>query len=77
MLFYFQVFVTLLEISRQHYIKLAANKELEDGDKAIIYYSRPFNILNETDRNVLIESFVRLNNMQWTDFDKGAVMSSA
>ncbi|XP_076083654.1 uncharacterized protein LOC143054511 [Mytilus galloprovincialis] len=58
------VFVTVLEISRQHYIKLAANKELEDGDKAIIYYSRPFNILNETDRNVLIETFVRLNNMQ-------------
>ncbi|VDI33895.1 Hypothetical predicted protein [Mytilus galloprovincialis] len=58
------VFVTVLEISRQHYIKLAANKELEDGDKAIIYYSRPFNILNERDRNVLIESFVRLNNMQ-------------
>ncbi|CAC5390616.1 unnamed protein product [Mytilus coruscus] len=59
-----EVFVTVLEISRQHYIKLAANKELEDGDKAIIYYSRPFNILNERDRNVLIESFVRLNNMQ-------------
>ncbi|XP_063407985.1 uncharacterized protein LOC134691393 isoform X1 [Mytilus trossulus] len=58
------VFVTVLEMSRQHYIKLAANKELEDGDKAIIYYSRPFNILNESDRNVLIESFVRLNNMQ-------------
>ncbi|VDI82408.1 Hypothetical predicted protein [Mytilus galloprovincialis] len=58
------VFVTVLEISRQHYIKLAANKELKDEDKAITTILRPLILLNETDRNVLIESFVRLNNMQ-------------
>ncbi|CAC5406384.1 unnamed protein product [Mytilus coruscus] len=58
-----KIFFTVLEISSTHYKKLKENIELEDQDKAIIYYSTPLDILLREDRNVLIDNFIRLNNI--------------
>ncbi|XP_052103155.1 uncharacterized protein LOC127736632 isoform X2 [Mytilus californianus] len=58
-----KIFFTVLEISSTHYKKLKENIELDDQDKAIIYYSIPLDILLREDRNVLIDNFIRLNNI--------------
>ncbi|XP_076089516.1 uncharacterized protein LOC143059829 [Mytilus galloprovincialis] len=59
-----KIFFTVLEISSTHYKKLKENIELEEEDKAIIYYSTPLDILLRDDRNVLIDNFIRLNNIK-------------
>ncbi|VDI64741.1 Hypothetical predicted protein [Mytilus galloprovincialis] len=58
-----KVYFTLLEMSKSHYEKLCKNVELDETDRAIIYYSRPLDILHLESRNTLIENFVRLNNI--------------
>ncbi|XP_063411846.1 uncharacterized protein LOC134694729 [Mytilus trossulus] len=59
-----KIFFTVLEISSTHFKKLKENIELEEEDKAIIYYSTPLDILLRDDRNVLIDNFIRLNNIK-------------
>ncbi|VDH93270.1 Hypothetical predicted protein [Mytilus galloprovincialis] len=59
-----KIFFTVLEISSTHYKKLKENVELEEEDKAIIYYSTPLDILLRNDRNDLIDNFIRLNNIK-------------
>ncbi|CAG2244888.1 unnamed protein product [Mytilus edulis] len=58
-----KVYFTLLEMSKSHYEKLCKNVELNETDRAIIYYSRPLDILHLESRNTLIENFVLLNNI--------------
>ena len=62
--FFFQVYLTLLEISYQHYEKLAGANLLTSEDRATIYYSAPYNIFDKKDSITLINTFVRLNNME-------------
>ncbi|XP_063398665.1 uncharacterized protein LOC134683346 [Mytilus trossulus] len=57
------VIFTLLEMSRKHLEKLKNNQELEEQDDATIYYSPPYDILCEESRGILIENFMRLNNI--------------
>ncbi|XP_076114756.1 uncharacterized protein LOC143082786 isoform X2 [Mytilus galloprovincialis] len=57
------VIFTLLEMSKKHLEKLRNNEELDNQDEATIYYSPPYDILCEESRNILIENFMRLNNV--------------
>lgn len=50
-------------MSRKHLEKLKNNQELEEQDEATIYYSPPYDILCEESRGILIENFMRLNNI--------------
>lgn len=59
-----KVYFTLLEISYQHYQKLKGTDNLDDIDRAVIYYSDPLDMLCEHERNILIESFMMLNNIE-------------
>lgn len=59
-----KVIFTLLDMPSGHYCKLAANQQLDNStDKATIYYSKPLNILINKDRDILIEAFMKLNNL--------------
>ncbi|XP_076110727.1 uncharacterized protein LOC143079346 [Mytilus galloprovincialis] len=58
------VYLTVLDMTWKHYQKLRNNKILDDNDKATIYYTHARNILQERSRRVLIEEFLRLNNME-------------
>ncbi|XP_071149075.1 uncharacterized protein [Mytilus edulis] len=58
-----KVFFTLLEMTVKHHTRLHYNQELDEDDRATVYYSRPLDILIEKDRQILIENFVRLNNI--------------
>lgn len=61
----FQVILTLLEMSQDHFNKLKNQQRIEESDKAVIYYSRPFDIIYVNDRNTLIDCFMRLNNIEY------------
>lgn len=50
-------------MSRKHLEKLKNNQELDDHDEATSYYSPPYDILCEESRGILIENFMRLNNI--------------
>ncbi|XP_052072114.1 uncharacterized protein LOC127710361 [Mytilus californianus] len=58
-----KVYFTLLEMTKTHHEKLCKNLELDETDIATIYYARPLDILSQESRNILIENFVRLNNI--------------
>ncbi|XP_071147319.1 uncharacterized protein [Mytilus edulis] len=59
-----KVYFTLLDMSGDHYYKLCKRMTLDkDRDVATIYYSKPLDILIEEERNILIENFMRLNNI--------------
>ncbi|XP_063408518.1 uncharacterized protein LOC134692081 isoform X2 [Mytilus trossulus] len=59
-----KVYFTLLDMSGDHYYKLCKRMTLDkDRDVATIHYSKPLDILIEEERNILIESFMRLNNI--------------
>ncbi|VDI15700.1 Hypothetical predicted protein [Mytilus galloprovincialis] len=59
-----KVYFTLLDMSGDHYYKLCKRMTLDkDRDVATIYYSKPLDILIEEERNILVESFMRLNNI--------------
>ncbi|VDI00876.1 Hypothetical predicted protein [Mytilus galloprovincialis] len=58
-----KVIFTVLVMSRTHLDKLKNNQLLLNDDRAVIYYSKPLDILSEESRSVLIENFVRLNNV--------------
>lgn len=59
-----KVYFTLLDMSGDHYYKLCKRMTLnKDKDVATIFYSKPLDILIEEERNILIESFMRLNNI--------------
>ncbi|XP_052087281.1 uncharacterized protein LOC127724369 isoform X3 [Mytilus californianus] len=56
-----EVTFTLLELHGKHLAELRS----KDGNirhKSYIYYSKPRNLLKKEDRDILLESFVRLNN---------------
>ncbi|XP_052088563.1 uncharacterized protein LOC127725545 [Mytilus californianus] len=59
-----RVFFTLLEMTRKHYQKLKDYEDLDENDKAIIYYSNPKDILMEPERRTLIKDFMSLNNIE-------------
>ena len=54
----------MLEMARSHHRKLKYNEALNaDTDRATVYYAKPLDILVETDRCILIEHFMQLNNI--------------
>lgn len=55
---------TLLEIEGVHVRDLKKPQLNKHEHKAIIYYSKPKNLFKKKDRDVLIESFVRLKNLR-------------
>ncbi|XP_063398095.1 uncharacterized protein LOC134683022 [Mytilus trossulus] len=59
-----KVIFTLLEIRVSHLEKLRKNQKLDDEDKAVIYYSIPYDIFNQIDRNTVMEYFMKLNNVK-------------
>lgn len=52
-------------MSQDHFDKLKNQQRIEESDKAVIYYSRPFDIIYVNDRNTLIDCFMRLNNIEY------------
>ncbi|CAC5391693.1 unnamed protein product [Mytilus coruscus] len=60
-----KVYMTLLEISNTHFRKLKGNQELTPQDRDTIYYSTPLNILQDDERSILVEIFIRLNNIEF------------
>ncbi|VDI71440.1 Hypothetical predicted protein [Mytilus galloprovincialis] len=52
-----KVIFTLLIMSRNHLEKLKSNQLLLNDDRAVIYYSKPLDILSEESRSILIENF--------------------
>lgn len=58
------VYFTILEISYQHYLKLAGADDLPNEERATIYYSHPKDLLDEHTIPILIDTFVRLNDME-------------
>ncbi|XP_076076652.1 uncharacterized protein LOC143047477 isoform X2 [Mytilus galloprovincialis] len=60
-----KVYMTLLEISNTHFRKLEGNQELTPQDRATIYYSKPLNILQDDERSILMETCIRLNNIEF------------
>ncbi|XP_052066014.1 uncharacterized protein LOC127705695 isoform X4 [Mytilus californianus] len=60
-----EVMLTLLEMSQEHFDRLKNEQVIEESDRAVIYYSRPFDIIYPNDRNTLIDCFMRLNNIEY------------
>lgn len=60
-LFFFQVIFTVLAINGDHINELM-KRQMSDKNKSYIYYSEPKDLLKKEDRDMLIESFVRLSN---------------
>ncbi|XP_063444813.1 uncharacterized protein LOC134725157 [Mytilus trossulus] len=58
-----KVYFTLLEMSESHHNKLDKNLELTEGDRAIVHYAKPLDILGQEDRDLIIEILVRLHNI--------------
>ncbi|XP_063422605.1 uncharacterized protein LOC134707052 [Mytilus trossulus] len=56
-----QVILTLLEFNYDHMDKLH-NESVNENSRSWIYYSDPKDFLKKEDRDLLIESFVRLSN---------------
>lgn len=56
------VYVTLLEMSREHLVKLEKNQQLEEKDRATIYVSLPCDLLNRLKRKLLLANILRLSN---------------
>lgn len=54
----------MLVMSSSHYKKLKNNEELNDEDQAVIHYSLSYDILEEKQRNILMESFMSFNNAE-------------
>ncbi|XP_071174910.1 uncharacterized protein [Mytilus edulis] len=59
-----KVYLTLLEMTETHCRKLERQDQLTDTDRACIYYFKPFDIIFEEERNMLIECLMRLNNIK-------------
>ncbi|CAC5397531.1 unnamed protein product [Mytilus coruscus] len=59
------VILTLLEISRDHLQKLESATDILLDQRGTIYYSKPFDIMDCEDRSVLIDSLIRLNNIEY------------
>ncbi|CAC5407302.1 unnamed protein product [Mytilus coruscus] len=59
-----KVYLTLLEMTEKHCRKLERQDQLTDTDRACIYYVKPFDIIFEEERNMLIECLMRLNNIK-------------
>lgn len=59
-----QVYLTLLQMSYEHYKKISGPEQLTSEDRATIYYSAPYNIFDKEDSFTLIDTFVNLNNIQ-------------
>ncbi|XP_071128553.1 uncharacterized protein [Mytilus edulis] len=64
-----KVIFTLLEIRVSHLEKLRKNQKLNDEDRALLYYSIPYDIFNQTDRNIVMEYFTKLNNVKSYGFN--------
>ncbi|CAC5426131.1 unnamed protein product [Mytilus coruscus] len=60
-----EVILTLLEISRDHLQKLESATDILLDQRGTIYYSKPFDIMDCEDRSVLIDSLIRLNNIEY------------
>ncbi|XP_052075666.1 uncharacterized protein LOC127713089 [Mytilus californianus] len=58
------VYITLLEMSYQHYEKLARAEQLTSEDRATIYYSAPHSIFDKEDSFILFNTMVYLNNIK-------------
>ncbi|XP_052082026.1 uncharacterized protein LOC127719790 [Mytilus californianus] len=59
-----EVIFTLLKINSNHLRELKTkSKTVRQDTKATIYYSEPKDLLRKVDRDILIESFIRLNNI--------------
>lgn len=59
-----EVIFTLLKITSNHLRELKTkSKTVRQDTKAIIYYSEPKDLLRKMDRDILIELFIRLNNI--------------
>ena len=52
----------MLEISQDHLRKLEGNIDVPLDERATIYYTRPYDIMDNEDRSILINSLIRLNN---------------
>ena len=59
-----QVLFTVLEMKKEHLKKLENNEELDEDDKAVIYYSQPFDLIYSDERSILIDNIMRLNNLE-------------
>ncbi|XP_052097473.1 uncharacterized protein LOC127732475 [Mytilus californianus] len=59
-----EVILTLLEISRDHLQKLESDTDKLLDQRGTIFYSKPFDIMDCEDRSVLIDSLIRLNNIE-------------
>ncbi|CAC5403986.1 unnamed protein product [Mytilus coruscus] len=59
-----KVFITVLEMKKKHLNKLENNEELDEDDKALIYYSQPFDLIYSDERSILIDNIMRLNNIE-------------
>lgn len=59
-----KVFFTVLEMKKKHLNKLENNEELDEDDKALIYYSQPFDLIYSDERSILIDNIMRLNNIE-------------
>ncbi|CAC5371673.1 unnamed protein product [Mytilus coruscus] len=61
-----EVILTLLEISCDHLQKLESGTDILLDQRGTIYYSKPFDIIMDCeDRSVLIDSLMRLNNIEY------------
>ncbi|XP_052081461.1 uncharacterized protein LOC127719389 [Mytilus californianus] len=60
-----QVTFTLLEYSVNHMKDLFLNN-VNDKERSYIYYTEPMDYLKQEDRNLLLESIVRLSNVKST-----------
>ncbi|XP_076110760.1 uncharacterized protein LOC143079367 isoform X2 [Mytilus galloprovincialis] len=59
-----KVLFTVLEMKKEHLKKLENNEELDEDDKAVIYYSQPFDLIYSDERSILIDNIMRLNNLE-------------
>lgn len=53
----------MLEMSESHHEKLDKNIQLNESDRATVYYAKPLDILVQSDRNIIIENLVKLHNI--------------
>ncbi|CAC5418090.1 unnamed protein product [Mytilus coruscus] len=58
-----KIYLTVLEMTETHCRKLERQDQLTDTDRACIHYVKPFDIIFEEERNMLIECLMHLNNI--------------
>ncbi|XP_076080824.1 uncharacterized protein LOC143051780 isoform X1 [Mytilus galloprovincialis] len=62
-----KVYFTILKMSDNHIEELEKKKKYDDSmDEATIYYAKPLDLLFKEDRDILIDSFMMLNNIDFS-----------